>query len=97
MQSDIISKILEAEENASKLVASAQQKATKLVFDAETESGDNLKQAKKERRLLNHQKLKEIKEQNEAEILSYRETVKDAFVIDTNSIEKIAKTLANKI
>ena len=97
MQNDIISEILEVEDNATKLVDEARQKANRMIANAELESAKQLKSAIKERRLSNHEKLEEIRKKNKAEIKTFEESVKDKSVVDTKCIEKLSASLAKKI
>lgn len=97
MQNDIISEIIDVEENATKLVDEARQKANRLISSAELESNKKLKEAVKQRRILNHQKIDEIRKKNRDEIKKYEESVKATSDIDTYQIKQISKELAKKI
>lgn len=97
MQSDIISEIIEVEDNASKLVEEARQKANRLIAQAEIDSNAKLKEAIKERRTTNHNKLEKLIEKNKKEISEFESSLKDTIIVDKKNIEKIAFTIAEKI
>ncbi len=97
MQSDIISEIIEVEDNATKVVEVARQKANHLIADAEGETNQKNKAALKERRLLNNKKIEAIVKNNKAEIKEYEESLKKNTQVDKTNIDKIAATLATKI
>lgn len=97
MQNDIISEILEVEDNATKLVDEARQKANRMITNAELDSAKQLKLAIKERRVSNHEKLEEIRNKNKADIKAFEESIKKNSVVDTECIEKLSASLAKKI
>ncbi len=97
MQSDIISEIIEVEDNASKLVEEARQKANRLIAQSEIDSNVKLKEAIKERRTTNHTKLEKLIEDNKKEISEFENSLKDTIIVDKKNIEKIASTIAEKI
>ncbi|MGD1818053.1 MAG: hypothetical protein ACPKNR_13580 [Pleomorphochaeta sp.] len=97
MQSDIISEIIEVEDNATKIVEQARQKSTKIIAEAEMKVKEDLKKAVKERRLINNQKIEELKTKNALELESFEDDLKSSINIDYDCIDKISDDIASKI
>ena len=97
MQSDIISEIIEVEDNATKIVEMARVNANHLIASAEVEANQKIKAAVKERRIINNKRLEEVSSNNKEDIKQYEKSLQKTIQVDKSKIDKIAHTLATKI
>ncbi len=97
MQNDIIAEIIEVEEKASKVVEKAKKDSAHIINDAQINANSSLKNAIKEKRTINNQKLEKLRVENSKKIKSYEDSVKNSISIDYSEIEKLSDNIAEKI